>query len=241
MNRMKFIASPALEDLNQTKDWLREEERQEGHSFICNWSIIEKCFEESRFACIRINDKSVAFVTWSSGRNVIDVLIAAVRPNFRRQGIGSELVQLVFSYLAREKHILVLEAECKPVKSESFWRQHGFIDYPPNHPQKQHTGVHLYKSLLNKQRANGIGGGFARLELWHKQPFQVSPGELPDLDIQLQLDQSGAISETVAIPAGSDWMARISLGNVFREGKVKHVFSPSCRESSFLVGIPELI
>jgi GNAT superfamily N-acetyltransferase len=241
MNPIEFITSPTTDDLHQIRRWLEEEDAEFGHSFLCNWRIIEESFEDSRFVCARVDNEAVAFFTWSPGPGVVTALIAAVRPDLRKRGIGSNLVQHAFSYLRSKKRVVVIEAECKPTRSESFWRQQGFISYPQAHSMAKLHGIHLYKSLINERKSKLAPVQVAHLELWHKQPFEVSPEDKPDVSISIRLNRAGKFSQKIALPAESDWNARVSVeGNLPREGKVKYLFSHSCRKSGFIVGVPAL-
>lgn len=238
---MNLLTKPTKADLEEIRAWLLQEKQDIGESFIFNWNIIEEGFTEGRFASAKMHHQTVVFLVWSEPGRTAEILVMAVRPDMRGQGVGTRFVEKVFPYLTDKLDVLVLEAQCAPISSEPFWRKHGFIDYPPNHPTARRSGIHLYRPMIEPLSTNPIQPPFAFLELWHRQPFEVTPDLQADSKFYLALDPSGACSQTVAIPAANDWQVRLTCpGRQVRKEKVKHLFSPACREGGFLVGIPVL-
>ena len=235
---LQFVREPTKSDFRQILAWLKNEQEAEGEGFYCNRNIIEDCFEDRRMVCGRLDGLPITFLTWSKGRRAVEILIMATLPGGRGTGLGSAFVRSVLPHLRDELGILVVELECTPPRSESFWRNHNFIDFPPGR-KSWRSGIQLYKSLLGDP--SPVPGPTAELEIWHRPSYEVANGEPADEKALLVLDGVGKINQQVVILAEPDWKARVAiLGAVPREGKVKQIFSRSCLEGEFLVGVPVL-
>ena len=243
MTNIEFVTTPTSHDLNVIREWLEDEERTEGQSFICNWKVIEDLFNNSMAFCLRINSKAVAFITWQEGVDyrVVELVVAAVKLELRRQGHGGELVRHTLSSL-QQKGILAIVAECNPSNSEKFWRKHGFVDFPREYcTGGNRSGVEIFRALASYGRPFLPGSSLVEMELWHKSIHEAQANDIADIKIQLQIDKNGNFIDELVVPAMPDWKVRLT----FQDGtkkfqKVKRIFTPSCFEDGFILGVPQL-
>lgn len=244
MKSIEFIEAPTRNDLAKIRSWLEEERINEGHSFICNWSAIQSSFDENMAFCLRLNNEVVAFIIWQDGvgSRVVELLITAVKPDFRRQGYGEELVKRALGSL-RDRGVMAAVIECCPLESEGFWRRQGFIDFPSNNYTAYGTrGVWLFRPLANKGQPMLLPSpSFVRMELWHKNIHDVQEGEVANTEINLQANGNDELEGELAVPAMPDWKVRLTFQNgKEKAGKVKYIFAPSCFEDGFIAGVPQL-
>ena len=243
MSTSEFVATPTHQDLTGTKDWLEEERLKEGHSFICNWKAIEESFIDSKAFCLRLNGQPVGFVAWeyAVSNKVVELLIAAVKPEIRRQGYGGELARQSLS-LFRLRGIRVVQVECMPPQSEGFWRHHGFVDFPEEYyPGQKTRTVRLFRSLADGVQPMSTISRYVRMQLWHKSIHDAQGLDAASAEIQLEIDKNGDFINELAIPAMPDWKVCLTFPDgTTKINKVKYLFSGSCFEDGFIVGVPKL-
>ena len=80
------------------------------------------------------------------------------------------------------------------------------------------------------------------MELWHKSTHGVQTDDIANTKIQLQINKNGNFVDELAVPAMPDWKVRLT----FQDGtekvqKVKRIFTPSCYDDGFIVGVPQLV
>lgn len=242
MDTNEFVTTPTCQDLAGIRAWLEEEEAKEGHSFICNWQVIEDSFANSRAFCLRIDDKPVGFITWEDkiSNKAVELLIAAVKPEIRRQGHGGKLARRTLS-LFQQQGIVVVLAECMPPQSEVFWRHHGFVDYPDNYyPEERRRSIKLFRSLADCGRSMSPDSHLVKMQLWHKSVHDVQEFDAANIEIKLEANENGFVNN-LAIPAMPDWKASLTFQDgTKKDGKVKYIFSRSCFEDGFILGVPQL-
>jgi ribosomal protein S18 acetylase RimI-like enzyme len=243
MKPSEFVGTPTRNDLAETRSWLEEEKLNEGQSFICNWSVIQSSFDSNMAFCLRINSEVVAFVIWQDGvgGRVVELLVAAVKPDFRRQGYGGELVGRALGSL-RDRGVMAAVVEFYPLQSEGFWRRQGFMDFPSkNYTTYGTKGVWLFRPLANCEQPMLPCSSFVRMELWHKNIHDVQEGEVASTEINLQANRNDELESELAVPAMPDWKVRLTFQNGKEKvGKVKYIFAPSCFEDGFIAGVPQL-
>lgn len=243
MNTSQFVAKPTRQDQAGIKAWLEEERLKEGHSFICNWGVIEESFCDSRAFCLRVNGQAVGFVVWENvvRDKVAELLIAAVNPENRRRGYGGELARQTLN-LFQQRGIRAVLVECMPPQSEGFWRRHGFVDFPKEYyPGQRANGIRLFRSLADGVQPVSTMSSFVRMQLWHKSIHDVKELDAAGTEIQLEINENGDFINDLAIPAMPDWKVCLTFPDgKTRIQKVKYVFSWSCFEDGFIVGVPKL-
>jgi len=127
---VKVLAAPTKEHLQEILKWLKEEKQSTGEGFYCNRRVISKAFHEGRFHCLFGSELAVAFIVLDIYGNESEISILEVHPAHRGCGFGTLLVKHSISYL-KERGVNIVDVECTPPQSESFWRGRGFTDYNP--------------------------------------------------------------------------------------------------------------
>lgn len=232
---MNIIKNPTSRHLEDIKKWLKEEEEEFGNSFICNWEIIEECFSEKRMIITANKDCADAFFIWSDGEKVVQCLIAVVKPALRAQGLGSKFINEVLKILRQDFGVWAVELQCKPLQSESFWRQNSFIDYPAKHPIRNEYGTHLYKNLFQEEKSIESKLQPVLLEIWCREPFGVSDKDEPDFQFTTTLKKESKIFPAIVFPVSNDWTVKIKInGETINKGKVKYVLPHNSRREGFI-------
>jgi GNAT superfamily N-acetyltransferase len=139
------LATPV--DLAEIEAWLRAERKETGEGFYCNWGVIQRGVEYDETFAMRRNGEAVAvLVDGTAGPDIL-----SVRPDLRGMGIGEQFARWLFERaLARDYS--VLEIECEPRTSVSFWRKHGFLPMGTGPEGFRHA----YK-LLDRKHALATG------------------------------------------------------------------------------------
>lgn len=125
----KFLSRPGRNRLDEISEWLREERAATGLGFYCNITVIEKAFRDNRAFCLTWKNKAIGFLIFSRYRTTGRIEIAEVNPAYRAWGGGRFLVNHSMPAFA-SRGIFVVDLECQPVESESFWRHMGFLAVP---------------------------------------------------------------------------------------------------------------
>jgi len=111
-------------DLDQVLEWLEREFHEDGEEgFWNNRRMLPTALERGDFYVIRDGDEAVAF---QLGHYAAD--IANVREDKQRQGFGTALLEAAVARAYRD-NVNVLEGECSPRTSLTFWQKHGFERY----------------------------------------------------------------------------------------------------------------
>jgi GNAT superfamily N-acetyltransferase len=232
---MSLSVNPSKQHLKQIKAWLVKDKQNKKHSFICNWDIIEDCFNNNRLLCELHNDLPVAFFSWSVDRSVVTDPILVVSANMRKQGIGSKFMNSVELYLRDKEGILAIQLECNPNSNVGFWCKQGFVNFPPEHPIIKTGRIHVYKTLTS---ASPDGSSFvmpAYVHLWNKDIDYAPETESADVNIKVLLNDALLANDPVIAPASGDWKVRISVGTENPiEGEVKHVIPAEYRTLNFI-------
>jgi len=85
--------------------------------------------EFSRFYIAKVNDTSAGFIMYWDIPYEIHLINIAVRPQFRRQGIASRMLNDMISYArSASKDIITLEVRVSNLAAISFYKKFGFIE-----------------------------------------------------------------------------------------------------------------
>ncbi|WP_273182881.1 MULTISPECIES: GNAT family N-acetyltransferase [Methylophaga] len=99
--------------------WLLEHDRREVHgSFLCNWSSTQRVHDENQLFVATLDDEAIAYI-WG------DFGILEVREDFRKKGVGKQLVEYAMQRVISTGKIAV-SIECEPESSIPFWEKMGF-------------------------------------------------------------------------------------------------------------------
>lgn len=121
MSTIVFRA-PTDADMHCIKSWLQQEEDEFGHSFICNWNIIERSRERGEMLAFIKDLRPVAFLV--DGRAGPDII--SVHPEHRRQGLATAIMN-VATDRARERGNSLIEVDCVTPESARLFRKLGYF------------------------------------------------------------------------------------------------------------------
>ena len=110
-------------DLDQVLGWLEREYEEDGEGFWCNRNLLPKGLDDEDFYVIRHAGEAIAF---QLGHYSPD--IANVRKDKQGQGFGTALLNAAIAR-ARRDNVNILDVECAPRTSLTFWEKHGFERY----------------------------------------------------------------------------------------------------------------
>jgi GNAT superfamily N-acetyltransferase len=111
-------------DLDQVLAWLEREYHEDGErGFWCNRNLIRTALERGDFYVIRDGDEAVAFQLGHYAPS-----IANVRKDKQQRGYGTALLEASIARAVRDD-VNVLDVECSPPTSLTFWQKHGFERY----------------------------------------------------------------------------------------------------------------
>lgn len=106
-------------DVETIYSWLLEHDRREVHgSFLCNWNLTKRVHDHRQLLLAAFEDEPVAYI-WG------DFGILEVREDFRKKGVGKQLVEYAMQRAISSGRIAV-SIECKPESSIPFWEKMGF-------------------------------------------------------------------------------------------------------------------
>lgn len=117
------VAPGTRADLDQILEWLEREFTAGENDFWYNKGLIIKAVDEGDFYVIHDGGEAVAFQV---GQHAAD--IANVRKDRQGEGFGTALLEAAVARAYRDG-INVLDVECAPATSLTFWQRHGFERY----------------------------------------------------------------------------------------------------------------
>tara|TARA_Y100001934_G_C12309381_1_gene754149 strand:+ start:678 stop:1394 length:717 start_codon:yes stop_codon:yes gene_type:complete len=126
-------------DLFSIREWVSE--------FRCNLNIIEQSVRDEQLIVLEKNNFIVGFLVLTP----CELLILEINSKYRGQGYGKALVEWAMAQYF-EQDINVVNVECTPETSVSFWKHMGFeiFEKPNNWDGKQYG----YKVLERDLKAN---------------------------------------------------------------------------------------
>lgn len=237
--RFKFIESPRIGRLEQISKWLQEECATTGTGFFCNISVIRKAFKDREAFCVTVKNDAVAFSIFTRHGNTARIEIAEVCPSHRGSGAGRFLVEKTLEVLSQRK-VQVVDLQCEPKKSESFWRHMGFSDIPDgvdkNHYSPFNKPIVLYLPTCSTQHEVPFNTAENVIELFDCEPWDCK-GRHPKWCWPLILEKdSDILVNPIICPANMDWHIRWkNEGNIVKEGKVKYFCGDNYHLGSYLI------
>jgi GNAT superfamily N-acetyltransferase len=129
-------------DLDTILMWLAAEAAAGVQTFYGNRDLIAKGQQAGELFILREAGEIVAFSMGKPG----EIAIQETRPDRRGEGHGRMLAQWSIDR-ASEADIVVIEVECSPSTSLSFWKTMGFREMPPPHGYNPWVYLPLSKSL----------------------------------------------------------------------------------------------
>lgn len=110
-------------DLDQVMGWLEREFEAGENDFWYNKGLLSKALDYEEFYVMRDGGEAVAFHVGQYAPS-----IANVRKDKQGQGFGTALLEAAVARAERDG-VNVLDVECAPRSSLTFWEKHGFERY----------------------------------------------------------------------------------------------------------------
>lgn len=123
---------PSAENLAEIAKWIQEEKGLPLDQ-ISNWKAIESSFKRQELVVALIENISVGFFALLKGGDSVLLMVAEVRPEYRKCGIARKLLKAVVSSL-QDEPVDRIELMCEPASSEIIWRKMGFDGMPASEP-----------------------------------------------------------------------------------------------------------
>ncbi len=224
----RFASNPTPEHLSQIKTWLEDEKEESGHSFICNWGVIESSFGRNElFVATNQDDFAIAFLAWDEHtESLINLNIAVVHPAYRENGVAKFLIYKSFE-LFRDNGCLVAELECQPPTSEPVWRKLNFQDFPQQVQSEEswrswRKSTYLYRPLITAAKVNKRQETNNLIELWDKDPYLAK--HLPSTwSWYISFNEDYELTEPIIFPCDPNWRLRWTQnGETLLDKKVKY-------------------
>lgn len=219
---MKVTFSPTREQLNEIEEWLIEEHETLKSGFYCNWRQIETYYNKGDFSALIVDERTAGFATWRMLSEVTgQILIVELRPEFRGNGQGIQLMNQVLSYLV-SKGILVVDLQCEPIESEKFWRKLEFVDVPRNIHYWSKLATYLFKILVPVQPLAVAPDGNDYIELWDDEPY-ITQNKPSKWIWKIETEaESCKLKIPIIHPCKKDWRIRLTMdGRTIVDNKVK--------------------
>jgi GNAT superfamily N-acetyltransferase len=217
MSKTEIKLNPTENDIEEIKNWLKDEDAKFNEGFYCNWNIIWDSFLRKQLICCSINDTPVGFLVWSKGEIYIEIDIMEIRPEYRKKGIGHYFIEKISVHF-KDLGFKALKLFCEPRESESFWEKEGFIQFPQRGYSE--SDLTFYKSLietLHTCKNNSLN----RIELWNFEPHEIlNNSPLWQWNIE---GFTGKMKLPILHPCNINWNIRwIKNGQIEKDCKVKY-------------------
>lgn len=214
-----------LDQLNEIRSWLIEEEKTSREGFLCNWSSIVQSYEDKKLAILTTNKQAIGFITWFEWEKVARVQLAEIRPGYRRNGYGKYMAKELFFRLERIG-IKVVDLHCQPASSEKIWRRLGFKAFPEVKDFERENslkGRYLYKILVPYLKSTKSLVSREAVKLWYSEPH-LARTETADLTWHPKFEKGTRnLVKPIISPAKRDWQISWNkLTGIPKTDKIKY-------------------
>lgn len=220
---MKYSISldPITQHLEEIEKWLIAERDTNGEGFYCNWTIIKNFYARNELVVLLVDNKPVGFCCWRKTSNLSgQINIFEIRPDYRGKGLGLSFTNKLLAFFV-SKNIYVVDLQCVPENSESFWRKLGFIDVPPSIHFWDKQTTHLFKRLVPYQQQVQNHNGYNYIEIWDLEPYAAKNRE-SKWKWDLNITNEKKISLPIIQPCEQDWRIKfVQGGKVIIDDKIK--------------------
>lgn len=224
----RIVFSPTKTQLHKLRAWLKQEYKQTGEGFICNWDVIDTCWREKTLFCAQTKGEASALCAWHQVGFLARLDIVTVNPELRRAGIGRWLVEETLKQLEK-KGLIVVEVECQPRTSEPFWRNLGFSDDFVDVRKKAELAYHkieLTKKLI-RTRPTSVNDDCddGVLQLWDAVPRDVNgPSVWRQWNLGAPIQRSWTLPEPILHACERNWRAKLTLNKeTLFDGEVRYL------------------
>lgn len=202
--------TPSTEHIEEIEKWLIEEKASSGEGFYCNWSIIKNFFKREELAVLLVEDKPVGFCCWGTTSDFTgQINIFEIKPDSRGKGLGASFAKNLEN-LFISKNIYVIDLQCEPENSETFWRKFNFIDVPKNVNYWGNQTVSLFKRLVPAKQEVAIHNGSNYIEMWDAEPYAIRNKD-SKWKWNLDLSDVDKLSLPIIQPCEKDWRIKLVL------------------------------
>lgn len=135
---------PTTQHLAGIANWIQEQSAAPLNE-ISNWKAIESSFKRRELVIALINDNPVGFFALLKGGDSVLIMVAEVRREYRRRGIGRKILNAMIESV-KDEHVLQLELMCEPRSSEIIWKKMGF-DVMPTSEFYRNSSIMLHLAI----------------------------------------------------------------------------------------------
>lgn len=235
----QFVTTPRMGRLNQITNWLREESKSSEFGFYCNLTVINKAFVDKEVFCVTDKNEAIGFAVYTTHRCTARIEIAEVCPSHRGYGAGRFLVENCLQALAK-RDVRVVDLECAPKSSESFWQRMGFCRIPDEILQgysSYNKPIRMFRPTCQIQSPKSLHNTSENtIELFDCKIWECE-GRRPRWSWPiLTIEDSKLLDKPIIHPAHKDWCVRWKNGDrVIKVDKVKHFCNDSFRWGDYLI------
>lgn len=236
---IEILFKPNQKHLQQIEDWLLEEEEATRNGFYCNWNIIKNSYENNEMSIIVLNKVVIGFVIWQIYHYSATINIIEINPKYRGQQFGNLLINQLFQFF-KTKGIVVVELQCAPETSESYWKLQKFIEFPDF--ERWNSGnKKLYKILVPHCKYQKLTDKFEQIQLWDDEPY-ATKNKKPVWTWKIKYKKgTNKLIEPIIFPSDYNWRICWKKDNeIFVDDKVKYFDKQKIIEGKFIY-INELI
>ena len=205
----KNVTKKHLADI---KHWLADEDARTGQGFYCNWNIIEGSFNNGEMYCAIDQGAVVGFLIFNTSKFSANIDIMEIHDNYRRKGIGKQLVDAFLGDL-RATGIVVVDLESRPITSLPFWMSFGFLPVG--------GGGELYLPLFGPCCDASPELNDEIIEIYATNYYDHVESK-PVNNLKIERHSSGRITRPIVIPYYADVRIRWKKGNHIQyDGRMK--------------------
>ena len=219
--KLKLELSPRKKDVEEVLDWLETEEDyvNYGLGFYNNKNIILSSFNQNKVFTLKTGNKNIGLVVWSDNKKeIVDIDIFTIHPNFRNRGFGRYFYNSVYRYF-KGLNYKVLKLFCEPKESELFWKKIGLEKIPE--AIRDINKLSYFKLLVKTASVEEIIDG-EKIELWNVDITEVE--ENHPIKTWYVNSNEYHLREPLIYPCNPNWYLRWSKNEeIFFEGEVVYL------------------
>lgn len=229
-----MIFKPENEHILEIEKWLKDEYNLENDGFYSNWEIIYDSYKENRMIVINENNYPIGFLVYKIDEYVANIMIASIKLNKRRKGIGKIFIDNCCEYF-KSIGAYVVELFCSPVESENAWKKFGFLNFPKGVTKEGR--IYLYKILVPTLPEINDEGSFEKIQLWDKELYMTEnyPPKWTWKVERLSSNQK-KLTKPIIHPANYKWGISWSKGSeIVEKGRVENFNLKGVDFGSFMI------
>lgn len=135
---------PTTQNLVGIANWIQEENAMPLDQ-ISNWKAIESSFKRQELVVALVKNDPVGFFALLKGGDSVLIMVAEVRREYRRCGVGRKILNAVIESV-KDENVLQLELMCEPRSSEIIWKKMGF-DVMPTSELHSNSSIMLHLAI----------------------------------------------------------------------------------------------